>query len=74
MFCADLVTADTVSTSAATPRASGLASAEGAADEDEEEKKEDQEPTEKNKGKNNISLYSNLLTGSNRGNFSSNPA
>ena len=49
MFCADLVTADTVSTSAATPRASGLASAEGAAD--EEEKKEDQEPTEKNKGK-----------------------
>ena len=76
MFCADLVTADTVSTSAATPRASGLAqTAEGAAnEEDEEEKKEDQEPTEKNKGKNNISLYSNLLTGSNRGNFSSNPA
>ena len=52
MFCADLVTADIVSTSAATPRASGLASAEGAAiEEDEEEKKEDQEPTEKNKGK-----------------------
>ena len=51
MFCVDLVTADIVSTSTETPRASGLASAEGAADEDEEEKKEDQEPTEKNKGK-----------------------
>ena len=74
MFCADLVTADTVSTSAATPRASGLAqTAEGAAIEEDEEKKKDKEPTEENEGKNNISLYSNL-TGSNRGNFSSNPA